>query len=108
MEPYLRGVTGPRKAASTPSSSSISRLRASSRQGAQRRKAAPLGQASRNVRRFSVQLVKRGGAEGWIECRVLGRQERFYVKYDHWVGDLMKQVFDGGYWVEPIPPPNQE
>lgn len=99
MEPYLRGVTGPRSTTGEPEGRKITR---SSRQGASRRKASALGRWHQRGDPITMVLRARGGAEGWIEVRVGGRQERFFVKYDHWVGDLVRQVVEGGYFVEPV------
>jgi hypothetical protein len=33
---------------------------------------------------------------------VVGRRERFFVKHASWVGDIVRQVIEGGHWVEDI------
>ena len=99
MEPYMRAVTGP---VSTPLKRSAIRVRPSSRQGAQRRKAAPLGASAKGRRTVTLNLKHRGGAEGWIEVRIGGRSERFFVKHTDWIGDVFKKICEGDYWVEPI------
>lgn len=95
----MRAVTGPR---STTRERSAIRVKPSSRQGAQRRKAAPLGASASGKRTVTLNLTKRGGSEGWIEVRVCGRSERFFVTHADWIGDVVAKVMAGGYWVEPI------
>ena len=97
----MRAVTGP---VSTTRERSAIRVKPSSRQGAQRRKAAPLGTGAKGRRTVTLNLKHRGGTEGWIEVRVCGRSERFFVKHTDWIGDVFRKISEGGYWVEPIPP----
>lgn len=101
MEPYMRAVTGP--SASTTSDQKKPKIERSSRKGARRRKAAPLMRRAGDRGTVTLTLKRRGGAEGWIEVRVLGRRERFYVKHADWVGDIVLKILEGGYWVEEDP-----